>query len=77
MNTGLTPKRRQSRITRDRVRAAGPQPDSSRALSNWTCAGRPNSFQHSPRNPRTSSMRREPTRRKQTAPSNASLPTQM
>ena len=71
------PNRRQNRITRDRERAAGPQPHSSRALSNWTCSGIPRSFPHSPRNHRTSSLRREPTRRRQTAPSKASLPTQM
>ena len=48
MNTGPTPNRRHSRITRDRVRAAGPQPASSRALSSWTWAGRSRSFQHCP-----------------------------
>jgi hypothetical protein len=31
-------------------RADCPQPASSRALSTWTCAGRPRSFRHSPRN---------------------------
>src|SRR5204863_9595858 len=40
-------------------------------------SGRPRSFQHSPRNQSTSSMRREPARRRQTAPSKMSLPTQM
>ena len=53
MNTGSTPKRRHSRITRDRVRAAGPQPASSRALSSWTWAGRSRSFQHWCKNLRT------------------------
>ena len=50
MNTGLTPKRRHRRITRTGCVPTGPQPASSRALSNWTCSGRPRSFQHSPRN---------------------------
>src|SRR5262249_37564173 len=54
-----------------------PQPHSSRALSNWTCSGRPRSFQHAPRNQRTSSILREYARRRQTAPSKASLPIQM
>jgi hypothetical protein len=60
---------KQSQITCERVRAAGPQPANSRALSRWPCSGRPRSFQHSPR---TSSQRREAARRKQTAPSKAS-----
>ena len=76
MKTGLTPNRRQSRITRDRVRARPPAGQLAGIVELDLLVG-PRSFQHSPRNPRTLSMRREEARRRQTAPLKASLPTQM
>ena len=53
------PKRKHKRKTRERYFAAGPQPATSRALSNCTWVGNPKLFQHSPRKSKMTSILRE------------------